>query len=531
MAVQDIQRLVSQNPYSIQNRLQLAAAYGTANFPDLKAGEAYKALLLTDEILDDCAEFHDPVLSASYADLNGHVDGSERDVHEAVKRWKQTALIALVESLLSCGCIQSAVEYAQRLPLSELPRALEDETLRILNTHGINAESIEAIDQHALDKIPDQGYARREIYPWNHFEENRFEEENLQQLNNLISIVAPRLEVRATTLPILLEGSNLEQLSEQLGVFAKEDIQPGDTILEEVSLLTANGRLYGEYCDACSAPLPPLDKKNPSHVAGAVECEDCQEIFCSQTCKDLAMESYHPALCDTATSALAKDAPAKQAPDALYALLLLRTLAMAETQGKHPLALDELRWIWGDFTNHGTPTAVDSDPPRTLPWSFKWNVVIPLNMLEKMDVNIFDTRSSEEDDESGSENPGRYDIWVFNTLYAKFRGTASARLGPDGRPEVGAVHPLWCLANHSCDPNVEWNWLGKMTFQVREQMAKWAGKSERSIAGLRKGDEVFGYYCDVRLNVQERREWAKGALGGPCRCPRCSWEEHIPLEE
>ena len=38
----------------------------------------------------------------------------------------------------------------------------------------------------------------------------------------------------------------------QLGVFAKEDITPGEEILKEKSLLTAVSRLHDSYCDACS---------------------------------------------------------------------------------------------------------------------------------------------------------------------------------------------------------------------------------------------------------------------------------------
>lgn len=42
--------------------------------------------------------------------------------------------------------------------------------------------------------------------------------------------------------------------------------------------------------------------------------------------------------------------------------------------------------------------------------------------------------------------------------------------------------------------------------------------------GIRKGEEVLNHYCDIDLPVSERREWAKGALGGVCRCKRCLWE-------
>jgi hypothetical protein len=34
----------------------------------------------------------------------------------------------------------------------------------------------------------------------------------------------------------------------------------------------------------------------------------------------------------------------------------------------------------------------------------------------------------------------------------------------------------------------------------------------------------MNHYCDIELPVQERREWAKGSLGGYCMCDRCRRE-------
>jgi hypothetical protein len=130
-----------------------------------------------------------------------------------------------------------------------------------------------------------------------------------------------------------------------------------------------------------------------------------------------------------------------------------------------------------------------------------------------MDINIYETLAD-------------YDLWVINTLYAKFRGTASARKNPrDGRPDMAAVHPFWCLANHDCDPNVSWEWGGRMMLTAREQRVL-----EGRVGGLRKGEEVLSHYCDVSLPVQQRREWASGSLGGWCTCGRCRAEAALQDE-
>jgi len=232
----------------------------------------------------------------------------------------------------------------------------------------------------------------------------------------------------------------------------------------------------------------------------------------------MAQEVYHQAVCDRDVDAIAKDVSTSEAIDSLYFLIVMRALAMAETQSLNPLDLADIKYIWGDF-NDVSPLQDDIfkehvDMPRTLPWNFKTNVILPLQTLEKMDINIFEDH--------------RFDTWILNTIFAKVRGTASARPGPDGKPEVGAVHPMWCLANHSCDPNVKWEWEGTMKFWVMDQRVDWYGKHGRvkkNEPGLKEGQEVFGHYCDLELNVTERREWAAGALGGACMCERCVWEE------
>lgn len=339
--------------------------------------------------------------------------------------------------------------------------------------------------------------------------------------------VAPRLEVKIANLPLLNTGrveQNPEvQFVKQLGVFAKEDILPGEQILEEKSLLTAVSRLHDKYCNACSALLPESrDIASSGETNNIVSCEECDEVFfCGLDCHDLAQDTYHPSLCGVSVD-LGK-VPAREAADSLYTLLLVRALALAETQGLHPLELKELRYIWGDYhgldlesiwrvDSEGRPIDAFGSVPRSLPFTFTSNVLTPLHILEKMDVNIF-TQSH------------RYDTWVFNIIYAKLRGTASARQGPDGRPEIGAVHPMWCLANHSCDPNVSWEWQGSMRFWTRDKLVEWEGRDSSRKPGIRKGEEVFGHYCDIRLPVKDRREWAVGALGGDCMCPRCIWEE------
>jgi hypothetical protein len=366
-----------------------------------------------------------------------------------------------------------------------------------------------------IEEFPDRGLVRRELYPWNDHEPDRFSQESLDFLNQQMKSVAPKLEVRATELPDLMPGrEELGVTLKQLGLFALGDLEPGDILLNETSMLTATSRLNDTFCDACSAALPSLSKQQEEGCT-VVSCRECGEaVFCSDNCLELAQSSYHPATCGADVSSISKDAPAEEAADALHSLLLLRALAMSVHQDVHPLDLPEVKYIWGDYNRTQTTAPLNngfSGITRTLPFSFHANILLPIHILEKMDVNIFTTSHL-------------YGTWVSNTLYAKFRGTASARQGRDGRPEIAAVHPLWSLANHSCEPNVTWEWQGAMKLWVRQERVKWLGKSESTPAIIPKGQEIMSHYCDIELPVKERREWAAGALGGLCRCERCVWE-------
>ncbi|KAG4440217.1 hypothetical protein IFR05_004296 [Cadophora sp. M221] len=540
----DITRALAQLPYDLIAYIERAEVHTELGYPDLAAGDSYRALLLCDECTDKGFEYHEEALEAlrsrssdgtpivlrepatSNADLPGGVgrmsldagDDDDDDDDDDNKKTLELARIASIRcyrslaiSLLLCGCLKSAYDFCTR----GLTAAPKDEELLQAKEYIENmAKRRLKVEEVDINELPDQGLVRREIYPWNDHEPNRFSPETLDFLNGQLAQIAPNVEVRVTELPTLLEfagntidGSGSLPTNKQLGLFAKVDIQPGDTILNEYSLLAANNRLKESLCDACSLELPPLTPD--SKVVGCPECDDI--MFCDEYCLSRAQEEYHPAVCDKDIDTIAKDPDPKEKPFALYLLLLSRALAMAETQEVHPLELKEVKYIWGDFlpsAANAVSLSPNAPPPPvwTLPFSFQYNIAGPLHLLEKMDIDIFSTLAT-------------YDLWILNTLYSKFRGTASARVNKrNGHPEVAAVHPLWCLANHDCNPNVQWEWEGRMWLWCR-------GKRIGGLpGGVKEGEEILNHYCDIDLTVQDRREWAQGSLGGWCMCERCRTE-------
>lgn len=574
---QDLSQLLQNDPYSADVYLKRASVYGQLGYPDLAVMDAYKALLLTDEINDDAGEYHSQAVaswqtSASCTDHANPMDAFKAETNnlgpvlysdnphdvghapETLQRLRLKAWLCLSRCLTSIGCFRTAHDFIQNAL-----RGFPQDT-RVLNAKQDLTESIKrhlhspgsapSTDVENVSSLPDRGLVRREVYPWNDHEQGRISHDALKHLNEVMGVVAPKLEVRVTDLPVLssdatsahsTKTSESGTRTKQFGVFAKDDISNGEEILCERSLLTANARLHEPLCDACSAPLPPLenygmtdaiqDHPRESSVgeAGPVECPNCDDtIFCSQECQNLAQASYHRSICGCDVEPIAKDVPPTQAADALYTQLLFRSMSMSVTQNVHPLDLKELKYVWGDFnpTTKKSAEKKQSDKlhqyPLTLPFDFQNQIVRPLHFLQQLDISPFEAQH------------GLSEAWVYNTLFAKFRGTASARISPrDGRPEVAAVHPMWCLANHSCDPNVEWEWAGEIRLRTRLERVAWTKKNEdgNTVTGkecrkalIQKDEEVFNHYVDIDLPVKDRREWALGALGGHCMCERCCWE-------
>lgn len=524
-------------PYDLILYLERAVVHSHLGYPDLAAGDAYRALLLADEVANEGFEYHHQALdclqmraAVPFPDVLNHgklaamwsaADPGDADDGKAAARRLATigsirAYQIISLSLLLCGCLKSAATFCQR----GLRAAPDNQEL--LNTkshiHTVGRRKLRR-DDFDVNSLPDHGLVRREVYPWNEHEPDRFSPKSLAALNADLKTMAPKCAVRVATLPVLLESAcetdryDIIPTCKQLGVFALEDIAPGEAVLREYSLLTANNRLKDSVCDACSSELPPLGSEE-----GPVNCDGCHDaVFCTRFCHDQAQKRYHPAVCEKDVDAIAKDPDAIEADETLYLLLLARVLALAAHQEIHPLDAREVKYIWGDFLpTRSNDINVDPNagpPPEwTLPLSFKYNIETPLHVLEKMDVDIFASLAE-------------YDVWVLNTLYAKFRGTASARKSPrDGRPDVAAVHPFWCLANHDCDPNVTWDWGGRMVLWARQERV-FGGKP----GGIKRGEEVLNHYCDVTLPVQQRREWARGSLGGWCMCQRCRAETTAEL--
>jgi hypothetical protein len=64
----DLQQHTPNQPYSIVHRLKLAKTYRDLRYPDLAVSDAYKALLLIDEVVEQ-GEYHEEAVEAALKDI------------------------------------------------------------------------------------------------------------------------------------------------------------------------------------------------------------------------------------------------------------------------------------------------------------------------------------------------------------------------------------------------------------------------------------------------------------------------------
>ncbi len=130
---QDLTDALGRSPYDLILYLRRAAVYSDLAYPDLAAGDAYRALLLTDEVRDHGFEYHEQAGAALAAYLGGAtpdvldygalgaaqmVDGAHAPPDEPLEELAAVAAVRcfqmLAMNLLLCGCLRSAHRFCER---------------------------------------------------------------------------------------------------------------------------------------------------------------------------------------------------------------------------------------------------------------------------------------------------------------------------------------------------------------------------------------------------------------------------------
>ncbi|KAH0614478.1 uncharacterized protein H6S33_000114 [Morchella sextelata] len=527
--------VLSHTPYNILAYVDRSQVHLKLGYPDLAAGDAYRALLLGDAIREtvqdrsiisrkENGEYDDEeddsewgIGEQAFVTTYSHIrllservlpeDQIKKLLKTSVDGMEATALFTLARALKEARCFMDALTYC-KMGLERYPDAAA--LPAPINFQAETDEIHQTMEQKKTEdprfKLnPDilfrHGGCRREVYPWNHHEPDRV-------------VDLPILQKRQDPLNKLELSDKVSGSEKQLGVYAKEDIYIGETFFREMSPLTVlSDPEYSRLCEFCAADLGDTYET----------CEDCWEgdeesgiMWCSEKCKENAMEKYHPALCGRDFGWVYRSINASISTSSAHSLLLLKTYATAITLDTHPLELPEVKYLYG-VNRVGTfpdykPTALEQ---QALPFNFTNQVTRPIQMLMEMDVDIFQPNAVDF-----------FDLWVIQTLWAKFIGVASARVHKrTGRTEIAAVHMLYSMFNHSCEPNISWECGGEVNFTGFSRALGREAELNTQVVAVKKGEECFSHYCDISLDYRERQEHAWGPLGGRCSCTRCTREE------
>lgn len=331
-------------------------------------------------------------------------------------------------------------------------------------------------------------------YPWMTPDELRRSDSLIEEVKN--EFVRPSggtCTIARTSL-----GGRALSTDDQLGVFATQDIREGDLILIERTPMGAS--TDPDSCPTCSINF----KDRPPAIQAVLPAEPCNlpccnDRYCSAECADLALNTFHPAICGKDLSCL----PQLHAHDPhgtsnfwpLISRILLRCLASAIHTNTHPLQSSLLSRLKASYIGD-----------HVLVFDFS-NIRDSFKILQALNIDVFADL--------------RFDTWVLHTIQCRIANNKSGRTFENGYQYTG-VMPLYSFLNHDCEANcVHEEEFGHslMSFIIARRHIK-------------KGEEIFTSYlndADIDLPWGTRQKLLFKWIRGECGCKRCIKEANKAL--
>lgn len=356
--------------------------------------------------------------------------------------------------------------------------------------------------------VDDAGRKIAVRYPWSPVQFHTRSQEVINQINAEISTAThDLLEVRESQ----VGGEN----TGCLGVFAKQDIAAGTEVFNSLGPINVRSdQMEVNICYNCFGPN--------SKLRFTIGC--CHTLrLCSPECQDIAMNTYHKALCgkdfkglyEKAKAGIYKGMGSDEAPP-FASLLWLRILACCVAEKEvHPL----------EGRTFGRLGSVQSVSVR---WTLMGKVVAPIQVLQGLGIDVF--------------ADGRYDQWVLEEIWARLSGNYVNEEGAF-EPSLDTVYSMF---NHSCELNHQLTKGDSTVAAAPSQSSRFQPTAPSPLrtsllapveTGSRKiflakremerDSEVFVSYVDFRdqMGKNEREKELEHWVGsGGCGCTRCKRE-------
>ncbi|KAF2742131.1 hypothetical protein M011DRAFT_462671 [Sporormia fimetaria CBS 119925] len=471
--VEECTRRILESPYDPELWTERAGYFLKLNYPELAAGDAYKAGLLFDR-------------AAAHA-------GEEANTTPTQARLK--AYMILGQALYDCHGHLEAAEYweevAKKVPGDYARgkaaglRALLEQKERAAAAAGLGGSV-----QEQKDRLKDGGVLTVR-YPWLPERHRTRTPEALTQVNDELTNIEPQY--------CCLAKSKLDDRESTMGVFATEDIQPGKCVLIDRTPIGACSNSGGFICGNCFGRVkcPPIQSSCcpnlSAHAAHAAMAEPSSEllVYCSAACYDLAMNTYHKALCGKNFEWLHEPARGLELnASPIRPLLVLRLLASCVQTGQNtsPLDLPIISRLQS-LTGCGHMDV----------FTFNESIVAPIRILEQLGVDVFANSN--------------YDTMVLHSAWTRIANNKAGSPDPN-RGYIDGLGALLPMLNHSCDPNVESKREDGSTttrFYTKKHISK--------------GEELCHSYLDVTgMTLEQRQESLWPWFEGLCLCQKCKME-------
>lgn len=307
-------------------------------YGELAVSDAYKARLLLDSFL---GVFDTSVLSsgldenslprkvsAALAGIAREPDTAAAREHKAgevsrAKLLQHEAFQVMVSALIYVRAYHDAIQVLdEAIVLCGSSEQLQDLCTQVKEKSRFMEQWLRARYQSLeyIQQSMKQGFVDRVAYPW-------INPDELQRGNKAMKKVKRKFETSSANATLGLSSVG-GTISDNYGVFARQDISQDTLIVTDRSALTILEFQGKENCWACSEPL--------GQNSISVSC--CKAIFCSELCKTEATNTYHRVLCGKDFGWLyeaSKDA--NELTNDMVPLLLMKILATAVQQNARPL--------------------------------------------------------------------------------------------------------------------------------------------------------------------------------------------------
>jgi hypothetical protein len=491
---------IADLPYDPEPWLYRGRSLRLLGYPELALGDVYKARLLVEAALENTTALgSNAILTFGMKLWYLHITDSawkqwismistpellRARVENVLKQLELQVWTELMESLIASNACSDYLTLSQEA-VAKFP---SDE---IFLSELRNAESWFQQREDILQEKQDTGEMSADMvqstlynggvfptaYPWMTESLVSREDRCFQTVKDEFKVSSSNCTVARSSIRNHDPSEESFSQSDVFGVFAIMDIVPKETVLIDSTM--AGVVSSTNRCATCCSDL-----------TSAVKNSCCGVPYCSQTCSQTALQTFHPVLCGKDFTFLfaASKFATLNTDLSIDSLLLLRVLALAI----HESAANPLQT---PLVSRLTP-AYDID--HFIIFNFPDHIITPIRILQELGIDVFANAS--------------YDTWIIHTMRCRLQNNKHGQTLDDLKGT--AVNPLYSMFNHSCSPNIDWEHEGNSsTLRLF---------AEREIV---KGEELFiSYIKSLDMGLAERQQALMPWLGMNCRCTRCNVE-------